>query len=125
VQINSLVAPVHDKTIIPTRKISKNERVLNEFGSKIENEEKLDAVVEAREPGDRSLHDILPFDCECDDKGCTETISMSTEEYKQVHHRTNNFAVIPSHVRLDIEEVTTTFSNYVTVKKLFPRPSGS
>jgi hypothetical protein len=114
-----------DNTIIPIRKTSKEKRVLNEFDTRMENEQKLDAVIEARETGDKSLHEIMRFDCECDDKGCNETISMSTEEYKQVHRKSYCFVVIPSHVRLDIEEVITSFSNYVTVTKLVPRPSVS
>jgi hypothetical protein len=107
----------------PDRSASKDERVLNEFGAKIGNEKKLDEVVDARQEGDKCLHDILPFDCECDDRECDEKISMSTEEYMKVHHRSNNFVVIPSHVRLDIEKVVTSFSNYTTVTKLFPRPT--
>jgi hypothetical protein len=110
-----------DKTIIPTDSTTKQKRVLNEFEAKMENEEKLETVVEAREAGEQSLHDIMPFDCECDDKGCEATISMSTEEYKRVHLKTNNFVVVPSHVHLDIEEIITSFSNYVTVAKFFPR----
>jgi hypothetical protein len=106
----------------PDRKTSKDERVLNEFGAKIGNEKKLDAVVDARSTSEKSLHDIMQFDCECDDRECQEKISMSTEEYVKVHHRSNSFVVIPNHVRLDIEEVVTTFSNYATVTKIFPRP---
>jgi hypothetical protein len=110
-------------SVNPGRKTSKDERVLNEFGAKIGNEKKLDAVFEARSESEKSLHDTMQFDCECDDRGCQEKISMSTEEYLKVHHGSNNFVVIPSHVRLDIEEVVTTFSNYITVTKIFPRPS--
>jgi hypothetical protein len=112
-----------DNMISPTDSTTKQKRVLNEFDTKIENEEKLDTVVEARELGEGSLHDIMPFDCECDDKGCVQTISMSTEEYKRVHLKTNNFVVVPSHVQLDIEEIITSFSNYAIVAKFFPRTS--
>ena len=110
-----------NNTKTPTHKVTKEKRILNEIGTKVENEEKLDNVVEARAPGERSLHDIMPFDCECDDEACKETISMSTGEYKRVHQKSNSFVVLPSHVHLDIEKVVTSFSNYVTVAKLFGR----
>src|ERR1035441_2481899 len=104
-----------DNTKIPAlNTTNKEERVLNEYDAKIENEEKLDTVVEARQDGETTLHDTMPFDCECDDKDCEESILMSTEEYKQVHLKSNKFVVIPSHVHLDIEEIVTSFSNYVT-----------
>lgn len=109
-----------DSTKIPARKVTKENRVLNEFGTKIENEKKLDSVVEARVSSEQSLHDIMPFHCECDDTKCHETISMSTEEYKQIHLKSNKFVVLPSHVHLDIEKVLNTYTNYVTVAKVFP-----
>jgi len=110
-----------DNSINPTGKTSKEKRVLTEFGTKIENEDKRDDIIEARKPDNKSLHDVVAFDCECDDKGCKESISMSTEEYKRLHLKTNKFVVVQSHVHLDIEEIITTFSDYVTVAKLFPQ----
>lgn len=97
---------------------TKEKRVLNEMDAKVENEEKLDGVAKARKSSQKSLHDTIRFDCECDDKACREKISMSTEEFKHVHAKTNSFIVFPGHVQLDIEEVITSFSNYVTVAKL-------
>jgi len=101
--------------------VATQKRVLNEFSSKILNEERLDKVTESRKTSRLSPHADMAFHCECDDQACTETIMMSTEEYQQVHHKTKQFVVVPAHVRLDIEEIITAFNNYVLVAKFFPR----
>ena len=108
----------------PTKALkgSMEKRVLNEFGSKILNEERLDRVINSRRKERRSHHAEMAFHCECDDQGCLETILLSTEEYERVHSKTKYFIVIPGHVRLDLEEIITSFSNYVLVGKFFPRP---
>jgi hypothetical protein len=110
---------LHQSTT-PPGKISKETRILNEFDAKIVNEEKLDMIVIARALGERSLHDVIPFGCECDDRACLATIQMSTEEYKSVHRKTRQFVVLPAHVQLDLEEVVATFRNYVIVGKVMP-----
>lgn len=104
-------------------KIAIEKRILNEFGSKILNEERLDRVVESRKAANQSPHSDMSFLCECDDKVCGETILMSTEEYQRVHRKTKYFVVVPSHVRLDLEEVISSFSHYVLVGKFFPHPA--
>jgi hypothetical protein len=109
-----------EKSIIAAHKASKAKRVLNEFDTKIINEEKLDKVVESRETSHQSSHSVMSFKCECDNKACPETIQMSTEEYQQVHRTTKSFVVVPRHVRLDLEEIVIAFSDYVIVAKLFP-----
>lgn len=105
-------------------KVAMEKRVLNEFGSKILNEERMDQVVESRRGSRLTEHADISFHCECDDKDCSETISMSTEEYQRVHTKTRNFVVVPSHVRLDLEEIITKFGKYVLVGKFFPHKSG-
>lgn len=104
-------------------KIAMEKRVLNEFGSKILNEERLERVVESRRGTNLSPHSNMTFRCECDDRDCTESIQMSTEEYQKVHRKTRYFVVVPSHVRVDLEEIITSFSNYVLVGKFFPHPA--
>jgi hypothetical protein len=96
-------------------------RILNEFASKILNEEKMDQHVQ-KQTGRLSEFSEVPFHCECDDEDCTAFISISTEEYQKIHSRTRNFVVIPDHVRLDIEEILTSFTNYTVVGKFFPHP---
>jgi hypothetical protein len=111
-----------DKSSTGMLRVARDKRVLNEFKGKILNEEHMDRVVEARKGDRHSAHSTMLFSCECDDLNCSESISMSAEEYRAVHRKTRYFIVIPSHVHLDLEEIVTTFDNYVLVGKLFPRP---
>lgn len=106
-------------------KISMEKRVLNEFGSKILNEERMDEVVQLRKGSRLADHAKMNFHCECDAAECHDTISMSTEEYQKVHSKTKNFIVIPSHVRLDLEEIIGSFGNYALVAKFFPHPKSN
>lgn len=103
-------------------KVSMDKRILNEFGSKILNEERLDKVVRSRRQTRLSTYAEMVFSCECDDGACGESISLSTEEYEKVHTKTKYFIVVPSHVRPDLEEIISSFSAYVLVGKFFPRP---
>lgn len=113
---------MNDKTA-EALKIALEKRVLNEFGSKILNEERLDKVVESRKTTNLSPHSTMSFHCECDDKECSETFEMSTEEYQTLHRKTKYFVVIPTHVHLDLEEIITSFNSYVLVGKFFPHPA--
>ncbi len=100
-------------------KLATERRILNEFTSKILNEEKLDKVV-AHRKANTSPHSDMSFQCECDDETCDQSIRLSTAEYQQVHRKANHFIVIPGHVCSDIEKVITSFANYVLVEKFFP-----
>src|ERR1700738_2608604 len=101
----------------PTKalQIALEKRILNEFASKILNEEKMDKHAELVRGSRLSDFSEVPFHCECDSEACTEFFSISTEEYRTIHTRTRYFVVVPSHVRLDIEEVITSFPNYAVV----------
>jgi hypothetical protein len=111
-----------DKLPTIALKVAMEKRILNEFGSKILNEERLDRAAKSRREERVSPHAEMVFHCECDDGECLETISLSTEEYERVHSKTKYFVVVPLHVRPDLEEVVTRFSTYVLVGKFFPRP---
>ncbi len=99
-----------------------NKRILNEINAKVQNEQNSDKVIELRKGTKVSAHASMVFGCECDIKDCKETIAISTQEYAQVHLKNMHFIVIPLHVRLDIEEIITSFKDYCVVKKLFPQP---
>ncbi len=102
-------------------KISINKRILNEFATKILNEERISKATDARSRSKRlSEHSEMNFHCECDDRDCMELITISTEEYIQVHHKTKQFIVVASHVRLDIEEIIEHLGAYTLVEKYFP-----
>ncbi len=109
---------------LPTRglQIALEKRILNEFASKILNEEKMETHIQSLKGSRLSNFSKVPFHCECDDEKCTEFVSMPTEEYKQVHQKNRNFVVVPGHVRLDIEEIISSFSEYTVVGKFFPHP---
>lgn len=111
---------MNDKLPPIVGRVATEKRILNEFESKILNEEKLEHVITSRRGNRLSDFSEMLFQCECDDKACTATITISTEEYAGVHHKTKDFIVIPSHVRLDLEEVVNTFTTYVLVTKFFP-----
>ena len=108
----------------PTKalQIALEKRILNEFASKILNEEKLDSHIKSQRSSRLSEYSEVAFHCECDDETCTEFVSISTQEYGKVHSRTRNFVVLPSHVKLDIEEIILSFPKYTVVGKFFPHP---
>jgi hypothetical protein len=96
-------------------------RVLNEFASKILNEERLSAMSDISDRGKRlSEFATMLFHCECDDKKCDQYIAMSTEEYTKMHTKTKQFVVVNAHVRIDIEKVVEHFNSYSLVEKFFP-----
>lgn len=113
---------MNDKSPTEALKAAIEKRILNEFGSKILNEERMDKVLPSRKSSRLEAHSNMAFHCECDDQECSETVEMSTEEYQKVHSKTKYFVVVPQHVRLDLEEVISTFSNYILVAKFFPHP---
>lgn len=100
--------------------ISNEKRILNEFASKILNEERLEKIFDLRKNARLEPHADTEVHCECDSKDCAEIILMSTEEYRHSHTKTKHFVVIPPHVRLDLEEIIASFNNYVLVAKFFP-----
>jgi len=114
---------MNEKSPTEALKVAIEKRILNEFGSKILNEERMDKVVRSRKSSRLDDHTSMAFHCECDDEVCAEIVDMSTEEYQKVHSKTKYFVVVPSHVRIDLEEVVSTFSSYVLVAKFFPHPS--
>lgn len=111
---------MNDHTPTEAMRVSIEKRILNEFGSKILNEERMDRVVASRKGSRLSAHADMTFHCECDDRACGQTIQLSTEEYMHVHSKTKHFIVVPSHVRLDLEKVIAAFNSYVLVEKFFP-----
>lgn len=106
-----------------TIKTSLDKRILNEFASKILNEERVEKVTGMRNRANQ-LDPFLDtiFHCECDDKECEETIKMSTELYARLHKKTKQFTVVPDHVRHDIEDVGEKYPSFVVVEKYFPYP---
>jgi len=111
---------MNDKSPTEALKVAIEKRILNEFGSKILNEERMDKVMQSRKSARLADYSNMAFHCECDDVACGETIAMSTEEYQRVHSKTKYFIVVPDHVRLDLEEIISSFTSYILVAKFFP-----
>jgi hypothetical protein len=110
-----------DDTVIAKLGVAIERRILNEFESKILNEERVDQVAGSRQSDRSADHSDMLFHCECDETICEESIAMSAEEYRRVHNKTKHFVVVPSHVRLELEEIIASFNTYVLVAKFFPR----
>jgi hypothetical protein len=115
---------MNDKPLREALKVAMEKRILNEFGSKILNEERMDRVVQSRKHKHLEAHADTMFNCECDDQTCEEVILMSTEEYQRLHLKTKYFIVIPNHVRLDLEEIIGSYSTFALVAKFFPHSRG-
>jgi len=79
-----------------------------------------------REVNER-IHDVPPegpvpehsgFLCECGDAACTETVMLSLEEYESVRADPMTFAVLPTHVAPDVEDVVARIDErFVVVRK--------
>jgi len=55
--------------------------------------------------------------CECGDEDCTEALSLTPPEYERVRSVETRFALLPAHVRPEIEDVVEDHGGWVTVQK--------
>lgn len=51
----------------------------------------------------------LTFACECSDPTCSETISLSADEYAVAHQYPDHFIIKPGHEQIDIERIVSSF----------------
>jgi hypothetical protein len=58
------------------------------------------------------------FVCECLDESCSESVTMTLEEYEHVRADPNLFLVRPGHEASGIEQVREVTERYVLVSKL-------
>jgi hypothetical protein len=59
----------------------------------------------------------LELVCECGDEDCTEALSLTPREYEDVRAVETQFALLPGHVRPDVEDVIADHGVWVTVRK--------
>ncbi len=59
----------------------------------------------------------LELVCECGDEDCTEVLSLTPREYEGVRAGETQFALLPGHVRPDVEDVVAGHGTWVTVRK--------
>ena len=88
-------------------RLAKNESFFREVNERI------------KDVADEFLGDqAYEFLCECADTGCTERISLSTEEYEWVRAKPTRFVLARGHVAPEIEHVVEREGDHVVVEKL-------
>jgi hypothetical protein len=60
---------------------------------------------------------VLSLVCECGDEDCTLAISLTPGEYESVRAEETQFAVVPEHVRPDVEDVVSQQDGWTVVRK--------
>jgi hypothetical protein len=65
----------------------------------------------------RHTPDLLRFICECGDRRCESSISLTLEEYEAVRRDSRRFAVVPGHVFPETERVVAANDRYQVVEK--------
>ena len=65
----------------------------------------------------RHTPDLLRFICECGDRRCESSISLTFEEYEAVRRDSRRFAVVPGHVFPETERVVAANDRYQVVEK--------
>ena len=88
-------------------RVGRNEVLFREINERLEElQQRFDVLTEA---GD--------FVCECGKLGCTETITMSLAEYRDLRGEPTHFAVKPGHEIPDVEDVVDRRRGYDVVRK--------
>jgi hypothetical protein len=59
----------------------------------------------------------LALVCECGDEDCTEPITLTPAEYESVRAQETQFAVVPGHVRPEVEDVLSQHAGWTLVRK--------
>ncbi len=89
------------------RRIAENEVRFREINERLR--DSLDGVI----PGD----DVVEFVCECGDRGCTDAVGLTLDEYEAVRAHALRFAVLAGHEIPDVETVVERHSRYAVVQK--------
>ena len=55
--------------------------------------------------------------CECGDEDCTTPITLTPAEYESVRAEETQFAIVPAHVRPDVEDVVSEHAGWTLVRK--------
>jgi hypothetical protein len=64
----------------------------------------------------------INFFCECSDLGCHKRISLTPDEYKNIHRNSSQFVILPGHENPEIEHVINTTDKYSVVEKYMAPP---
>jgi hypothetical protein len=60
---------------------------------------------------------VLSLVCECGDEDCTTPLRLTPAEYEAVRADETQFAVIPGHVRPEVEDVVSEQEGWILVRK--------
>ena len=60
---------------------------------------------------------VLSLVCECGDQDCTQPITLTPGEYESVRAEETQFAIVPAHVRPEVEDVVSEQAGWVLVRK--------
>jgi len=59
----------------------------------------------------------LPFICECGDERCTETLTLTLDEYRDVRRHPRRYVIVPGHELTESEDVVEEDDDYSIVEK--------
>jgi hypothetical protein len=62
--------------------------------------------------------DPIDFICECSGEGCTESVSLTAEEYERVRSSATLFVIVPGHETLEVEQIVDANERFILVEKV-------
>ena len=60
---------------------------------------------------------VISIVCECGDEDCTMPITLTPAEYESVRSEETQFAIVPGHVRLEVEDIVSVQAGWAVVRK--------
>ena len=60
---------------------------------------------------------VMSLVCECGDEDCTTPIRLTPAEYESVRAEETQFAIVPGHVRPELEDVVSEHDGWTIVRK--------
>ena len=60
---------------------------------------------------------VLDLVCECGDEDCTMPLGLTPGEYESVRADETQFAIVPGHVRAEVEDVVSEQDDWALVRK--------
>jgi hypothetical protein len=86
-------------------RIARNETLFREVNERVQ------------EVSSHTSNGRIDFLCECGDETCTESISLSRDEYERLRSDPLTFGVKPGHVIPDVEDIVEENDRFHTVRK--------
>lgn len=60
---------------------------------------------------------LIPFFCECADRGCMGRITITADRYEAIHLDVRDYVILPGHLRIAGEEILEENGYYEVVQK--------